>query len=176
MAQIYISELDNEVILLSGYYMKNIINITVEDVCNHSINRNLSKQMTIDLISYLYGLHKNIAINNNDPYSRHNCFIGMGEFYNALNLLENNYNIQLYSLSNRYIENPSVNNNQNIECLQRQKNVAIIIPSPQLKLNIEPIYSDFKFDKIIPGVHSMCFNNNIEPYNDIQYYNFDFCY
>jgi len=172
MAQMYISELHKDVLMLSAYYMKDIIDIKVEDVCNHSINRGLSKQFTIEIISYFYGIHKDIAINSVDPIIRQNCFIGMGDFYNALNLLDNDYNIQLYSLSNRYTETQS--KDQSIECIYTLESIGIVIPSPYLKQNIQP--TEFEFDKMIPGVHSISFNNDIESNNDIQYCDYEFCY
>ncbi len=62
--------------------------ITVQMVCSHALDQQLHENLTTDIMSYLYGVHENIAVYGNDQLTRQRGIIEMNAFDEAINLID----------------------------------------------------------------------------------------
>jgi len=185
----YNNQVYDEIDILIDYYMKNKIDVTVEDVCNHCISRDLNRNITMDIMSYFYGFNEELVINSNNNIIRQMGIISMKKFDKAINLIDYNYNIQLYLLANRNIERSSLesyNNTQGGSHITNNQpndnfntNVRLINnePStpPPLMRNIRSSQNtvseiqQIEIDRYIPTVRRLRFGSDIID-DDIQEY------
>jgi hypothetical protein len=197
MSMLYNNQVYDEIDTLTDYYMKKKIEVTVENVCNHSISRNLNRTITLQIISYFYGINQYVALNNTNNIIRQMGIIGMKKFEKAINILEynHNYHNQLYILANRNVEHSSLNSNNNTQRETPITNNQIndVFHTPERVINNAPStpppllnnirYSQntvsetqpIEIDRFIPTVRRLRFDSDIFTDNEIQEHDDDEC-
>lgn len=111
MAIHYANKTFREMETLITYYGKNEKFVTVEDVCNHVINRELDIETALEMLSYFYGVHENVAVNGYNADVKRRAHALMNKFDYAVNEIENDFESQIYRLANRiYTIEPSEEN------------------------------------------------------------------
>jgi hypothetical protein len=90
-----------EIRMMQNYYCVPEHAITVEMVCNHSIDQRLPQYLIQDMMSYMYGVYEDIAVYGNDRYTRQTGVTHMNAFDEAINLLDGeDYIDQLNEIAN----------------------------------------------------------------------------
>jgi hypothetical protein len=104
----YANKTFHEIEKLISYYEKNERFVTVEDVCNHVINREIDIDTALEMLSYFYGVHENDAVYGYNASVKRRAHTLMNKFDYAVNEIEYDFESQIYRLANRiYTFEPS---------------------------------------------------------------------
>jgi hypothetical protein len=79
-----------EIHCIEDYYNVSENKITVRMICVHAIYGRLSKEIVMDMLSYLYGVYEDIAVYGNDHETRSKAQRTMNYIDEAVNLIDSN--------------------------------------------------------------------------------------